>query len=374
MRVDRQDLAVGVAEDRLVVAVPDLAGDREHRLAQLGRGGLRMGVQEAPDPHVDQRHAADLVGVPEEASAWGEAGLGGVAGDPQHLEVALLEDEGEGLGEGGVGDTVEPPVVDAVEREHLLGVVAELVHRRVVALEVHPPFRHAGAQVRLVLPPHRLQGVAGAAGRIDLDVVGEEAGALGGEAELPVELRQPSGESAQVRVALLDDAVELLGAEAGARLEARVPEVERLERPAEPLGDQGAELAHLGRAEHRDQQRLDLALRDLAVAVEAAVDEGGGVGAVGIDPPDRLEDLEQPLVAVSGSRSARAGSAARPARGGRCSRTAPSRARGCRSPPAGSPGGRCAPSPGRSSAGAAGRARGRGRRSRRRAGRAAPSG
>ena len=64
--------------------------------------------------------------------------------------------------------------------------------------------------------------------------------------------------------------------------------------------DQPPEVRHLGRGEHGDEEILDLPLGDLAVALEAAGDEGRLVGAVGIDLAHGVEDLEQGGVAGVG--------------------------------------------------------------------------
>ena len=90
--------------------------------------------------------------------------------ETEQLEVALLEDEGERLGEGGVRHAREQRVVDVVQREDLLDVVAELVDGDVVALVVHAVRADARAQVRPVAAAGRAPGVARAARRVDDDV------------------------------------------------------------------------------------------------------------------------------------------------------------------------------------------------------------
>ena len=158
-----------------------------------------------------------------------------------------------------------------VEREDLLDVVAELVDGDVVALVVHAVGVDARPQVRLVVAHARAQRVAGAARRIDGDAVGEEAGALGREAEAGEDARQVLGEGLRGRVALARLRVERRLADAGARLEAVVPDVVRLERALQPGADQRRDARADRGLEHRAQQLLDLGRRDLALDLELAM-------------------------------------------------------------------------------------------------------
>ena len=121
----------------------------------------------------------------------------------------MLEDEGERLGARVVGHARERPVVDAVEREDLLDVVAELVHRHVVPLVVHAALGDPGPQMGLVLPPQRLDGVAGAARRIDGDALGEPPRPLRREAQPLQEVGQAGREGREVGIALPGGPVEL---------------------------------------------------------------------------------------------------------------------------------------------------------------------
>ena len=151
--------------------------------------------------------------------------------------------------------------------------------------------------MRLVLPPQGLHGVAGPPRRVDHDALGEPARPLRREAQPLQQVGQGGGEGGEVGVARPHGAVELRLGETGPRLEAGVPDVERLQRPAEAGRNEPRELRHLGRGEHGDEEGLDLALGDLAVALEAAGDEGRLVGAVGIHFGDRVEDPEEGGVA-----------------------------------------------------------------------------
>ena len=175
--------------------------------------------------------------------------------------------------------------------------MAELVHRHVVPLVVHAPLGDPGPQVGLVLPPQRLRGMAGAPRRIDRDALREPLRPLRREAQPFEEVGEAAGEGGEVGVARPRGAVELLLRMVGPRLEAGVPDVERLERPAEPPLDQPPELRHRRRGQDRDQEILDLPLGDLALPLEAAGEEGRLGRAVGVDRPHRVEDAEQGGVA-----------------------------------------------------------------------------
>ena len=123
----------------------------------------------------------------------------------------------------------------------------------------------------------------------DDDVVGEEAGALGREAEAGQDAGQILGEGLRGRVALARLRIERRLADAGARLEAGVPDVVRLERPLQPGADQRRDARPDGRLEHRAQQLLDLGRRNLALDLELAIDEGGEVGRGAVDLALRVE-------------------------------------------------------------------------------------
>ena len=131
--------------------------------------------------------------------------------EAEQLQVARLEHERQRLGERGVRHTLRARVVDVVERERLLDVVAQLVDRDVVALVVHP----AGARracAGAALSPRRCapQRVARAARRIDDDVAREVARPLGREAELAAGCREcPAAKASAVGYFLRRDRVEL---------------------------------------------------------------------------------------------------------------------------------------------------------------------
>ena len=74
-------------------------------------------------------------------------------------------------------------------------------------------------------------------------------------------------------------------------------------RPSRFAIDRG-EVFDLLRAEHRDEQRLDLLFGDLAVELELALDVGRGGRAVRVACRTARKTVEQRLVARVGSRSA----------------------------------------------------------------------
>src|SRR5882672_12428824 len=92
-----------------------------------------------------------------------------------------------------------------------------------------------GPEMRLVFTPR--QRVSRAAGRVDHDPVGEPPRALLREAERLEQLGKGFLECSDGRVAPADDLVELDLAPRATRHESGVPNVERLERTAEPLRD-----------------------------------------------------------------------------------------------------------------------------------------
>ena len=109
--------------------------------------------------------------------------------EAEQLEVAVWKTNASASVNAVFGTPASSVVVDVVERERLLDVVAHLVDRDVVALVVHAVRADARAQVRRCRrgapAPQR---VAGAARRIDDDVLGEELRALRREAELREEV------------------------------------------------------------------------------------------------------------------------------------------------------------------------------------------
>jgi hypothetical protein len=74
------------------------------------------------------------------------------------IEIPLLEREGERLGERGVGNAAQGPVVDCIEREDLLDAVPQLVHRDVEGLVAHAIVRPR-AEVGLIPATRGSHGV-----------------------------------------------------------------------------------------------------------------------------------------------------------------------------------------------------------------------
>ena len=122
--------------------------------------GLGMVVHPVPDRHVHQRDAGDLVSPPEIVERLLSLALRVGCGEAQQFQVVPLEYEGERLGECGVGHALQQSVVDVVEGENLLDVVAHFVDRDVEALVVHAALSDARPQVRFFATHLRAHGVA----------------------------------------------------------------------------------------------------------------------------------------------------------------------------------------------------------------------
>ena len=203
------------------------------------------------------------------------------------------------------GTPGEQRVVDVVERERLLDVVAELVDRDVVALVVHAVRFDARAQVGLVAAALGLHRVARAARRIDR-MCSARYFARAGEKPRSRRIRGMSFANASaVGYFLRVTASSSASAVAGRR--EREPQIVRLELAAELgldlLRDVGAER----RLEDLDEHRADARLGQLG-AVERAVDVGRRDRRVRIDRARRVEVREhalEPLVGLAGRRSAR---------------------------------------------------------------------
>ena len=193
-----------------------------------------------------------------------------------------MEDERERLGERGVGNAAEQRVIDRGLREDLLDVVPHLVDGNIVSFVIHPLLADARAEVGLVVAPLRSEGVAGAARRLDHDMVGEEARLLFGESQCLEEARDVGRVGLGGWVLLARRVVEILLRMLGERAEARVPDIERLERAAEALLDELRDPRAERRIEHRREERAHLRLGDLALAVEEARNVGRALGIVGI--------------------------------------------------------------------------------------------
>ena len=154
---------------------------------------------------------------------------------PSTSRSRLLEDEGERLGEGVVGHAGEHPVVDAVEREHLLDVVAQLVDGDVVSPCSSCP--SAATRVRRwALSSRRTAPMAWPAPRDGSTTmrVGEPGGLLAREAERGEDCaagRPGTPPRSGYRAATMRSSSASVGRPR--RLEAGVPDVERLQRAAE---------------------------------------------------------------------------------------------------------------------------------------------
>src|SRR5260221_9328411 len=128
--------------------------------------------------------------------------------------------------------------------------------------------------MRMVVAASRAQGVAGAASRIDDDVVGEHAGALGREAELREEAEHVRLVRGGGGVALSGDLVELRVRVLAARAEAVVPDVERLELASQAGVGQGWDPRDERGGQYRFGTGPHTALRGLRGPFQAAGAEG----------------------------------------------------------------------------------------------------
>ena len=297
VRVDGQQGAVGGAEHGGVVLVPDVLGNAVDGIAQLGGRGFGMAVEPLPGVHVGQGHSHDLVGAPEDVE-------GGVVVhrvvEAEELEVALLEDEGEGLGVSGVGYAVEHVVIDVVEVEGLLDVVAELMDGDVVALVVHALLTHAGTQTGGFPASGGSPGVTGAAGGLDYDAVSQIAGVFGGEAESPQHTRHVVGKCLGVGVFGAGHPGQFVLGHGRAALEAVVPDVVGPQVAAQALADDGGHLFYLGRGDQMDEQLLDVLSGHFHAFLEVAGDAGGQLRAVEVDLLFHMEGVEDMRVAHVG--------------------------------------------------------------------------
>ncbi len=297
VRIDAEQHDVLLPEHGSVIAVPDLARDREGRVAQLFRRRIGMVVHPVPHAHVDQRHPADLVRPPEIVERAESLRHLVRLGEAEELEVAVLEDECERLGERRVRHALQQRVVDPVHRERLLDVVTELVNGDVVALVIHPVRADARPEVRLVAGAPRAERMARAAGGIDLDHRGNVRRRLRIELQLPKDVRDVLRERLGGRVLPARDLVELLLGVRPARFEAVVPDVERLELPPQALLDELRDARDERRADDLLEHGADARLRQFAVFVEAARDERRRGRRIAIREPVRAVNIEQTGVA-----------------------------------------------------------------------------
>ena len=103
-------------------------------------------------------------------------------------------------------------------------------------------------------------------------------GALFAEAEFAQNVGHVVAERFRGRIFLADDFVELRFGVFLARAEAVVPNVERLERAAEPLLDELPDLGKLRRRQHFFEHRLHARLAHLPIFLEPPGDERGHGG------------------------------------------------------------------------------------------------
>ena len=143
----------------------------------------------------------------------------------------------------------------------------------------------------------RAESVARPAGGVDHDALGKPARLLRCEPEALEHLGQLRLERLDGRIPLLHDAVEVRLAVAAPRLEAGIPDVERLQLAAQALLDQAGEVFDFLRLQRGDEQRLDLLLGDLALQVELPVDVRPIGRAERIDLAHRVKDVEELRVA-----------------------------------------------------------------------------
>ena len=228
------------AEDGGVEAVPDLLRDREDGRLQLG--GRRLGVLVHPAARRPCRRGRRRRSPPSprRCRASRARGPSRRASRGRGAQVALLEDEGDRLREGGVRDAGEERVVDEVQRDTSARRCARARGRRCCSpCSPSRPSRRgcAGAPCRPGGPrprraPSRAPGRRRCSPRAPAPAPPGSRG-RGGCAGCPS--RTPRG-----RVPLPRDRVELGLGVRPAVAEARVPDVERLERPAEaPLHERG---------------------------------------------------------------------------------------------------------------------------------------
>ena len=252
-----------------------------------------MVVQGVPDAHVDEGDARDLVCAPERVERLQGAGFAGRPGQPQQLEVAALEYEREGFRERRVRHTLKERLVDVVEGNRLLDVVAHLVDGDVVALVVHAVLLDARPQVRLVALEAGARGVAGAARGMDVDARGDEVGPVLRKAELHEEVRNVLRVRRGRGVLRAHEGVELGGGSRRLRTEPRIPDVDGHELASETLFDERRDLRDERRREDVFQHLLHARLWNLTVLLELSRDERGGCWREGVRLPDRAEAREE---------------------------------------------------------------------------------
>ncbi len=136
-------------------------------------------------------------------------GVGILLRESQQLQVAVLEHECECLRECVVRHTTQHVVVDAVQGEDLLAVMAELVNGDVVSLVVHSRLRNACSQVGIVRPAPRPHCMAGAAGRVYRDLRSQKISSTCREPELAEQVGQVGIKRLRCRVSTGDDPIQI---------------------------------------------------------------------------------------------------------------------------------------------------------------------
>ena len=186
-----------------------------------------MVVEPTPRVHVDKRDTHDFVATPENVESFET--LFGVAAVliAEEIEVARLEDEGQRLGEGGVGHAFHDVVVDIVEGDGLLYIVAELMDGNVVAFVIHAVVANTGAKTGIVGAHVAFPCVAGTAGGVDCDVGADEVNLVGSKAETTEDGRHAfGGESFFVGIETAGFCREFVFVDGAAAFETIVPDVE----------------------------------------------------------------------------------------------------------------------------------------------------
>ena len=148
VRVDAEQRRVFPAQHRRVVLVPD-APSRSATVASRSCAGVAFGWSYIQCQTAMSTSATPAISQVIQKSLSTRRRSGSASGlpRPSSSRSRAWKTKAMRLGEGGVGHAGEQRVVDVVEREHLLHVVAQLVDGDVVALVVHAVLLDARAQV-----------------------------------------------------------------------------------------------------------------------------------------------------------------------------------------------------------------------------------
>ena len=254
-----------------------------------------MGVHPLPDGDVEQRHAADFIHTPSgvehvEASI---VGIGTV--EAQDLQIFLLEHESQRLGKGGIGHAVEHKIVDVVERNGLLDVVAELVDSNVVALIIHTRSGNARAQMRLLTTMLGTPGMTATPRCVDRNALAEPCRTLRAEAKFGENFGQSGIKSLRVGIFSTRQSAQFVLVHRTASLKAVVPNVVGGKFASQTLGNELADLLHFGRRQILAEDCFGAFDGDFHIFVEVAVDSG--VAAIAVDELLGVEVVEQAAVA-----------------------------------------------------------------------------